>query len=189
MTAGLLPGVVVGAPAVKGWLLSGWIFWEIFMDSLHDSDDKREAIFAALQVAVVDVLSRMAMTEALFVYREKVGRFCLDQEAGAMIRLTGDWEGMIGIASTLDVVRSVVSRIVGLPVEQLTPPDLMDGIAELANMVGGGTKSNAGLTNVRVMPPMAVIGKEVMAEWKTDRVTEKFIFEVEGSTLFVLVNV
>ncbi|MBF0418543.1 MAG: chemotaxis protein CheX [Magnetococcales bacterium] len=158
------------------------------MDLSQNGDDKRETVFAALQVAVVDVLSRMAMTEALFVHREKMNRFYLDMEAGAMIRLTGDWEGMIGISGSLELVRSIVSRIVGLPAEQLNTADLMDGIAELANMVGGGTKSNAGMANVKVHPPMAVIGKEVMAEWKTDRSTEKFIFEVEESTLLVLAN-
>ncbi|MBF0629745.1 MAG: chemotaxis protein CheX [Magnetococcales bacterium] len=145
-----------------------------------------EEIFNALQVAVVDVLARMAMTEAVFVHREKLPRFRLDQEAGGMVRLTGSQEGMIGITSPLGVVREIVSRIVSLPADQLTGEDLMDGIAELANMIGGGTKSNAGLTNVKVSTPMAMVGKELLAEWKTDRHTERFVFQVDDGVLYVL---
>ncbi|MBF0110269.1 MAG: chemotaxis protein CheX [Magnetococcales bacterium] len=156
------------------------------MDSVQGGTVGIDDVFNALQVAVVDVLSRMAMTEVVFVHQERIPVFRLDQEAGGMVRLTGSQEGMIGIASSVAILREIVSRIVGLPADQLMREDLMDGIAELANMIGGGTKSNAGLTNVKVSTPMAMVGTDLLAEWKTNRRTERFVFQVDDGVLYVV---
>ncbi|HIJ85437.1 MAG: hypothetical protein HW380_402 [Magnetococcales bacterium] len=158
------------------------------MGSNQGDGGSLEKVFNAVQVAVVDVLSRMAMTEVVFIQRERMPSFRIDQEAGGVVRLTGNLEGMIGIACPMRLVQDVVSRIVGLPPDQLNDEDLLDGIAELANMIGGWTKSNAGLTDVRVSTPMAIVGKSLLAEWKTDRITERFVFQVEDSVLYVLVS-
>lgn len=150
--------------------------------------DHTETIYAALQIAVVDVLSRMAMTEVILSHRERVSSFRLNFEAGGMVRLSGTLNGMIGLTCHLELVKALVSGIVGVPIEQLEREDLLDGIAELANLFGGWTKTNAGLGGVVVSTPMAFIGEEVMAEWKTDRPTERFIFHVNDHVLQVLAS-
>ncbi|MBF0131446.1 MAG: chemotaxis protein CheX [Magnetococcales bacterium] len=147
-----------------------------------------EAVYDALQVAVVDVLNRMAMSDAVFIHRESVPRFRLDSETGGMVRLSGALNGMIGLTCHLGLVKDLVSRIGGLPSDQLEREDVMDGIAELANLFGGWTKTNAGVSDVRVSAPMAFIGQEVVAEWKTDRPTERFIFHVNDDALHVLAS-
>ncbi|HAT49902.1 MAG: chemotaxis protein CheX [Nitrospirae bacterium] len=147
-----------------------------------------ESVHEALQVAVVDVLGRMAMTEVVLIHRERVSGFRLDFEAGGMVRLSGALNGMIGLTCHLGLVEELVSRIGGLPIDQLENEDLMDGVAELANLFGGWTKTNVGQGDVQVSPPMAFIGKEVIAEWKTDRPAERFIFQVNEHVLYVLAS-
>lgn len=158
------------------------------MGDEHDGNENLERVIAALQSAVIDVLSRMAMTEVVCVHRDKLQSFCIDREAGGMVRLSGLQEGMIGISSDLKVLRDVVARIIGLDPGQLTREDLMDGIAELANMIGGGMKSNAGLSGVKVSTPMAVVGNDLLVEWKTDRPTERLVFQADEGVLYILVN-
>jgi CheY-specific phosphatase CheX len=151
----------------------------------EDNNEVREKIVESLQISVVDVMNTMAMTEVIFAGKESSDTFKFDKEAGGLVRLTGAHEGMLGVSCNLSLLRVIISSITGLPEEELQQEDLLDGAAELANMVGGGMKSMAQIPGVVLSPPMSIIGSSYMAEWKTDRSTEILTFQMEQGILQV----
>jgi CheY-specific phosphatase CheX len=148
-------------------------------------EENKEIILEALRVSVVEIMATMAMTEVIYTGMESSSSFTLNKQVGGVVRLTGAHEGMIGISCNLELLQSIVSNIIGLAIEELQREDLLDGAAELANMVGGGMKSKAQIPGVVLSPPMAVIGNDYMAAWKTDRMTDVLTFQMEQGILLV----
>ncbi|MBF0453311.1 MAG: chemotaxis protein CheX [Magnetococcales bacterium] len=143
------------------------------------SETNKEKILEALRVSVVEIMSTMAMSEVIYTGRETVDNFYLSKEVCGLVRIGGAHEGMIAISCNLELLGVIVSSIVGLSVDELQRDDLLDGAAELANMVGGGMKTKAQIPGVALSPPMSIIGGDYMAEWKTLRATEILTFQME----------
>ncbi|MBF0621715.1 MAG: chemotaxis protein CheX [Magnetococcales bacterium] len=153
-------------------------------ESSHVSPEEAAIkLIDGLQTAVIQVLTTMAMEDVKYTGREEVANLTLRQEVGGLIRLYGGAsEGMVGLASSRTVVAEIVSRIVGLPPDSLDQEDLLDGIAELANMVCGSMKSKAQVGyQVSLSPPVAIIGRDYTARWKTLNPTWVLKFLIDGS--------
>jgi CheY-specific phosphatase CheX len=124
-------------------------------------------------------MSTMAWSEVNFAGIEETNSFTLSNEVGGLIRLYGNVTGMVGISANKAVHNEIVSRITGLPVDDLMQEDLLDGVAELANMICGGMKTKAQIPNIALSPPVAIVGSDYTALWKTDRPTLILTFQLE----------
>nr|CRH07455.1 conserved protein of unknown function [Candidatus Magnetococcus massalia] len=147
-----------------------------------------EAVLSALKATVTEVMGTMAWAEVGFAGQDHSSSLILDKEVGGLIRLQGDHEGLVGIACSKNIASELVSRIVGLPAEELTHEDLLDGVAELANMICGGMKTKAEIGNLELSPPVAIVGSEYTALWKTMEGTEILNFLLEGEMFQVHVS-
>ncbi|MBF0448320.1 MAG: chemotaxis protein CheX [Magnetococcales bacterium] len=147
------------------------------------SEENKQKILDSLRLTVVEIMTTMAISEVIFSGKEKVNDFRLNREASGLVRLYGTHEGMIAVGCSLNLLRNIVSKIVGLPQEDLLQEDLLDGAAELANMIGGGMKSKAQIPGVVLSPPMSIVGMEYIASWKTGQPTEILTFQMEEGIL------
>ena len=141
--------------------------------------ENKQKIIQALQVSVVEIMSTMAMTEVIYAGMETSNTFSPSRQVTGLVRLIGAHEGMIAVSCSLDLLKAVVSSIIGLPADDVQQEDLLDGASELANMVGGGMKSKAQIPGVALSPPMSIIGDSYMSEWKTDHPTDILTFQME----------
>ena len=151
----------------------------------QEAKDNKERILEALRVTVLEIMNTMVMTEVIYAGMETKKFFQLNRPVGGLVLLQGSHDGMIGVSCDIDLLKAIVSGIIGLPVDDLENEDLLDGASELANMVGGGMKTKAKIPGVVLSPPMAILGSDYMAEWKTDRPTEVLTFQMEIGTLQV----
>ena len=138
-----------------------------------------------LQAVVLGVISTMAMTELTFSGMVCKAGFLLESEATGLIHLSGTHEGMLAISMNRAFLRVIISRFLGVPGSELSREDLLDGVAELANMVGGGFKSRSRLGGMRLSPPVALLGEACVAEWKTSQTTQVLTFQVDEDVLQV----
>ncbi|MBF0340823.1 MAG: chemotaxis protein CheX [Magnetococcales bacterium] len=138
-----------------------------------------------LRLAVTEMMTAMAMSEVVFAGQESCDAFSLSSEVVGLVRLDGQLHGMVGVACSKDLLREIVSRIVGLAPADLIMEDLLDGAAELANMVCGGMKTKAQIGNVNLSPPVSIVGQEYIAQWKTNRPTTVFTFQMDEGVLRV----
>ncbi len=150
-----------------------------------ENDTDPEHIAGNIRNSVGEIMATMAMSELVFAGMEKRLNFSLSDEAVGLVRLSGDRNGMLGISTNQVLLRIIVSRIIGLTPEELEREDLIDGIAELANMIGGSFKTKARIPNMTLSPPVAILGKEYVAEWKTSKPTMVLTFQAEEGVLQV----
>lgn len=139
-----------------------------------------------VRIAVVEIILTMAMLESVFVGIEHKKVFFLNNEATGLVRLSGSHDGMLGVSTNQALLRVIVSSIVGVSPEELSQEDLLDGVAEIANMISGSFKARARLGGMSLSPPVAILGKEYVAAWKTSQPTQVLTFrmgegEGEGS--------
>ncbi|MBF0187938.1 MAG: chemotaxis protein CheX [Magnetococcales bacterium] len=132
----------------------------------------RSALITGLDASVQDILATMAWTSVSFEGREVVPDLLLSDGVAGLVRMQGDHEGMVAISTDKPVGMELVSRIIGLPADDLNTEDLLDGVGELANMICGGMKAKAGIGGVQLSSPVAIVGREYSALWKTHLKTE-----------------
>ncbi|MEO5332339.1 MAG: chemotaxis protein CheX [Magnetococcus sp. YQC-5] len=144
-----------------------------------------EKLVVGLRPAVTDMMNAMAMSEVVFAGSETVDTFTLSGEVVGLVRLDGLVRGMVGVSCSQDLLREIVSRIVGLDPQELSLEDLLDGAAELANMVCGGMKTKAKIGDITLSPPVAIVGREYVAQWKTVHPTMVFTFQMDEGVLRV----
>lgn len=147
--------------------------------------EKQEEVAGYVRHAVTEIMSTMAMSELVFVGLEYRKVFFLNNEATGLVRLSGTHDGMLGISTDQAVLRVIVSRLIGLSPETLNQEDLLDGVAEMANMVSGSFKARARLGGMQLSPPVAILGGAYVAEWKTSQPTQVLTFRMGEGTLQV----
>ncbi|GAB0056098.1 hypothetical protein SIID45300_00402 [Candidatus Magnetaquicoccaceae bacterium FCR-1] len=153
--------------------------------SVANAPELMDKLLNGLRLAVTEMMTAMAMSEVVFAGQESVNAFSISSEVVGLVRLDGKMHGMVGVSCSKELLREIVSRIVGLTPEELFMEDLLDGAAELANMVCGGMKTKAQIGDVNLSPPVAVVGQEYTAQWKTNRPTTLFTFQMEEGILKV----
>lgn len=149
------------------------------------SSDISEKLLEGLRATVVEVLGTMAWSEVIFVGVDESRSFTLSNEAVGLIQLYGTHYGMVGITANRSLTAEIVARITGLPADDLTQDDLLDGVAELANMICGGMKTKAQVTTLDLAPPISLVGKDFVGQWKTDHPTKILTFRLEEEVLQV----
>ncbi|ABK46069.1 hypothetical protein Mmc1_3584 [Magnetococcus marinus MC-1] len=146
----------------------------------------KDALINALKATVPEVMGTMAWAEVGYAGEEHHDTLTLDQEVGGLIRLLGEnEEGLVGISCNKRIASELVSRIVGLSVDELLAEDLIDGVAELTNMICGGMKTKAEMKHLDLSPPVAIIGGSYIAQWKTLNGSEVLTFLLEGENFHV----
>ncbi|MBF0189531.1 MAG: chemotaxis protein CheX [Magnetococcales bacterium] len=150
-----------------------------------DTVELMHKLLTGLRLAVTEMMTSMAMSEVVFAGQESADSFTLTNEVVGLVRLDGQLHGMVGVSCSQALLREIVSRIVGLSPDELTMEDLLDGAAELANMVCGGMKTKAQIGSVNLSPPVAIVGQEYTAQWKTNHPTTVFTFQMDEGVLMV----
>lgn len=149
------------------------------------SNEIRVKLLDGLRNTVIEVMGTMAWSSVHFAGMEETQDFILNDEVAGLIQLFGNQQGMVGISCKDTLGRELVGRIVGLPVADLNGDDLRDGVAELANMICGGMKTKAQITDINLSPPVAIIGRDYIAQWKTDHPTMVLTFQLEEEVFLV----
>lgn len=145
----------------------------------------REKLLEGLRKSVEEVMMTMAWSDVTFCGANQSPTFTIANEILGLIRLYGYHDGMVGVATDISLAKELVGRIIGLAPEELTQEDLLDGISELANMICGGMKTKAQLSEIKLSPPVAVVGSDFVAQWKTDHPTIILNFQVGDRLLRV----
>lgn len=151
----------------------------------EDRETYRRRLVAALQATVEEVMGTMAWSTVELSSTEERPILVMTDEVAGLIRLMGGQGGMVGFSCSRALGITLVSRITGLGSAEILEEDLLDGISELANMLGGGMKSKAMLSNLDISPPVAIIGTQYKAQWKTDHTTLVLSFQLEGEMFHV----
>lgn len=147
-----------------------------------------QRLLDALQRTVNAVLETMAWSEVAFLGVEREKNFLLDGEACGMVFLYGGHEGVVGVCCDRELAKELVAGITGLPSAEIIEEDLLDGMGELANMIGGGMKTKSEMADIILSPPMTVVGSAFRGVWKTDHPTHVLNFQVEGRPLQVMAS-
>lgn len=156
---------------------------------MNQDQPHQDKVVEYISLAVIEIMSTMAMTDLVYVGVESQEVFFLESEATGLVRLSGSHDGMLGVGTDQASLRVIVSRIIGVPEEALTREDLLDGVAELANMISGSFKARTRLGGMKLSSPVAVLGKEYVALWKTSKPTQLLMFQREGEGGALLVSI
>lgn len=63
-------------------------------------------------------------------------------DVSAIIGITGKkGEGMFSISFPKDVATLIISKLLSIELDQLSLPDMLDGVGEMVNMISGNTKT------------------------------------------------
>jgi chemotaxis protein CheX len=92
--------------------------------------------------ATTDVLGTMASTKATLKEVHPQHDYVPSGDISAIIGILGqDGEGMVALSFSNTMANLIVSRLLGVPVADITPDDRCDGIGELVNMISGNAKT------------------------------------------------
>ncbi len=86
----------------------------------------------------------------------------LEDPLVATVKITGEWQAAVEVATTRTVVRIIAAQMFALPPESLQTADLYDALGEVANMVGGNLKGIANSELDLSLP--SVVEHEVIAD-------------------------
>ncbi|MBF0310241.1 MAG: chemotaxis protein CheX [Magnetococcales bacterium] len=149
--------------------------------------DDTEDLLEKLEQSIHEVLQSTIWQDPIYLGIEEVPSFSVSNKVTGLIRFHGSEhpDGMIGISMSKAFTAFVVSKITGLPEDDFTEDDLLDGAAELTNMIAGRFKSSANFGSTSLSPPVAIIGTQFRAIWKTRRSTIILTFQVDNELLQV----
>lgn len=84
-------------------------------------------------------------------------------ELMAIVGISGDTRGTVGLSLPRETAMNIVSQMMEMDFETVDET-VLDGVAELVNMIGGGAKAKIGESNGTVMDlglPAVIRGKNV----------------------------
>ena len=76
----------------------------------------------------------------------------------AAISVTGGWDGHVVIGCSQGAATAIAAAMLALPVDEVTPTDVVDAAGELVNVVGGNVKSMLPGASVLSLPKTTVGG-------------------------------
>jgi len=150
-----------------------------------DTETYRARIVESLKNTVFEVMGTMALAEVTATDIGESEEFLVSGPAAGLMLLAGERPGMVAVSMSESLVRGVVAGITGAAPESLSRQDLLDGIAEIVNMLCGGMKTKVADAGIQLSPPLAVLGNDCTLAWKTDRPTGVLTFEMSGESFTV----
>jgi chemotaxis protein CheX len=96
------------------------------------------------------------------------------------VSVTGAWDGQVVVTFSQVAAQRATAALLGLEVEEVSAPDVMDAVGELVNIIGGSVKSLMpqptvlSLPSVRTGPSVELSGTEVVrltGTWMDEPVT------------------
>lgn len=129
-----------------------------------ESTSDQQLVDSVVQ-ATVEVLRTMANMEVEFT-EVQTWEYCRPTgDISAIIGLFSDSgdAGMMSISFSSPLAKDIVSRLLGVSPEALSPEDLCDGVRELVNMISGGAKASLSQhtnTLYKLSLPSIILGSE-----------------------------
>lgn len=108
------------------------------------------------------------------------GKEVLDCHVSAMIGLSGDFSGMLGIHCAIPAGLAITGAMLGMEIEEIDA-DVKDALGEISNMLAGSLKEAFAAEDValELSIPTAISGKSftIASPTKSNRVIIPFILE------------
>ena len=108
------------------------------------------------------------------------------RSTAASVEITGAWTGSIILECSDSVAHLAAARMFDAHPAKVTPDDLEDAVAELANMLGGNLKGLLPET-CHLSLPMSIPGSDHMARSPGSRVLGRVGFACGGETVSIVV--
>ncbi|MBF0178271.1 MAG: chemotaxis protein CheX [Magnetococcales bacterium] len=156
---------------------------------MADPLEHRRILLDALQGVTLQILESESWGTVTCDAVKVLPSFQLTREVCGVVHILGALHGLVAVMATQRTVAAIIGTITGSQTRELTQEDILDGIAELANMVCGNMKSRAQIGNLAITPPVAIMGTEFIAQWKTVLPVHQLTFHMRDHTLVVLASV
>jgi len=146
-----------------------------------------------LMDSVTDVLGVMAGTSVTLQDVKPVKTFKFKGDISGVIGISGDHgEGIFALSFSEMLTKLMVSRLLGIPTEDVQREDMIDGMGELINMISGRTKvalSQEDNTLYSLSLPSVVLGQGTELETKNPETSYLLLsFDIEGELFHLQVN-
>jgi CheY-specific phosphatase CheX len=139
-----------------------------------------------LRSAVGALFMTMAGVEPCFKELRRSDEFCMSADVAGVMYLAGAEPGLVACGVSEELGRCIIGRMTGLPRDEISGKDLLDGLAEVVNIIAGHMKTQCPQMEISLTPPIALSGKECVLAWKTHRPVMSLEFEVEGEKFTVV---
>jgi len=139
-----------------------------------------------LRSAVGVLFMTMAGTEPCFRETRSSDEFSLKADVAGVMYLAGAEPGLVACGVSEWLGRRIIGRMTGLAEDDISVKDLLDGLAEVVNIVAGHMKTQCPQMGISLTPPIALSGKDCVLAWKTHRPVMSLEFEVEGERFTVV---
>ncbi|MBF0154824.1 MAG: chemotaxis protein CheX [Magnetococcales bacterium] len=153
------------------------------------TQDKRRTFLETLKKVTLQILESESWRQVTCDATKLLPSFQLTREVCGVVQTHGSCEGIVAVMASQRTVAAIINTITGSQTRELTQEDFLDGIAELTNMICGGMKTHANIEGVSLTPPVAIMGSEFIAQWKTAHPIHQFTFHMQDHTLIVLVSI
>ena len=136
--------------------------------------------------AVDALFMTMAGTEPRFIEVRLLDEFFLAADVTGIMYLAGDSPGLIACGVSAELGRSIIGKMTGQPEEGLGERDVLDGLAEVVNIIAGHIKTRCPEMGISLTPPLALSGTGCALTWKTNRRVTSLHFDVNGERFNVV---
>ncbi|MEO5377735.1 MAG: chemotaxis protein CheX [Magnetococcus sp. DMHC-6] len=149
----------------------------------------QQKLVHSLEIAIGQLMDSENVVGVVFSGLEEMSQFVLQGELNGIVHLSGQISAIIGLSMSQNLGRELIAQMTGLSADMLEKEDMMDGVAELVNIVCGAMKSNAQFGPIVLTTPVAILGGEITAVWKTTLPTLKLTFEIQEEILNILLYI
>ncbi len=111
-----------------------------------------------LRGAVGALFMTMAGIEPCFREARLQDNFFITADVAGIMYLTGEEPGLIACGVSSQLGRSIIGKMTGLPEDELHDRDMLDGLAEVVNIIAGHIKTRWPETGIRLTPTLALSG-------------------------------
>ncbi|MBF0426573.1 MAG: chemotaxis protein CheX [Magnetococcales bacterium] len=154
-----------------------------------NSGDIRQTLLETLRQVILRILETESWKQVTCDPIQRLPAFQLTQEVCGIVQIHGVRRGIVAVTASRRTTAAIISAVTGSEVREMIDEDILDGIAELANMVCGNMKTYANIGGITLTPPMAILGGSFVAQWKTEHPVHQLTFRGRDHTLIVLASV
>ena len=103
-------------------------------------------------------------------------------DLNASVKISGDWNALLQVASTNDAARAIAATMFDTSETDLSEEDVLDALAEIANMIGGNIK---GIADCECDLSLPCVGAVEGDATQPGNLMAQSLFEVGGGTMQV----